>query len=125
MINTIETMLRNFECGKLTRRQLAVSLATLVASAPTAAKEQGLRAVSINHVTVKVPDLHRTSEFYQQFFAMPLKQQSANTHILAVGTSFFGVEQGDSSTARVDHFDFGIADFNADEARAKLRQLNL
>ena len=125
MIRTIETMLSNFERGKLTRRQLALSLATLVAGAQTAPKEKGLRAVSINHVTVKVPDLHRTSKFYQEFFTMPLKQQSANTHILGVGDSFFGIEQGDSKTASVNHYDFGIAGFNADEARAKLKKLNL
>jgi catechol 2,3-dioxygenase-like lactoylglutathione lyase family enzyme len=125
MIRTIEKMLSDFECGKLTRRQLALSLATLVAAAQTPPKEKGLRAVSINHVTVKVPDLHRTSNFYQEFFAMPLKQQSATTHILGVGNSFFGIEQGNGQTATVDHYDFGIAGFNADEARAKLKKLNL
>jgi catechol 2,3-dioxygenase-like lactoylglutathione lyase family enzyme len=125
MIRTIEMMLSEFERGKLTRRQLALSLATLVAGAQTAPKEKGLRAVSINHVTVKVADLHRTSKFYQEFFSMPLKQQSATTHILGVGDSFFGVEQGDSQTARVDHYDFGIAGFDADEARVKLKKLSL
>jgi catechol 2,3-dioxygenase-like lactoylglutathione lyase family enzyme len=125
MIQTIEIMLKHFECGRLTRRQLTLSLAALVAAAQTAPKQKGLRAVSVNHVTVKVPDLHRTSNFYQEFFAMPLKQQSAKTHILGVGDSFFGIEQGDSQTARVDHYDFGIAGFNADEARAKLAKLNL
>src|SRR5579863_9735444 len=125
MIQTIETMLNKFECGKLTRRQLVLSLAALAAVAQPGPQEKGCRAVSINHVTVKVPDLHRTSNFYQEFFAMPLKQQSAKTHILGVGDSFFGIEQGDSQTARVDHYDFGIAGFNADEARAKLAKLNL
>ena len=125
MIQTIETMLKKFERGKLTRRQVALSLATLVAAAQTEAKEKGLQAVSINHVTVKVPDLRRTSDFYQEFFGMPLKQHSATTHILGVGDSFFGIEQGDSQTAKVDHYDFGIAGFNADEARAKLAKLNL
>ena len=126
MIQTIETMLSNFERGKLTRRQLALSLAALVASAQTASKEKSLRAVSINHVTVKVPDLHRTSKFYQEFFGMPLKQQSASTHILGVGNNtFFGVEQSDNKTTSVNHYDFGIAGFNADEARAKLKKLNL
>jgi catechol 2,3-dioxygenase-like lactoylglutathione lyase family enzyme len=125
MIKTIETMLNNFECGKLTRRQLVLSLATLAAGAQTAPKEKGFHAVSINHVTVKVPDLHRTSNFYQEFFEMPIKQQSATTHILGVGNSaFFGIEQGDGA-ARVDHYDFGIARFNADDIRAKLRKLNL
>jgi catechol 2,3-dioxygenase-like lactoylglutathione lyase family enzyme len=125
MIRTIEKMLSDFECGKLTRRQLAVSLATLVASAQTTPKPKGLKAVSINHVTLKVPDLHRTSKFYQEFFGMPLKQQSATIHILGVGDSFFGLEQGTGQPAHLDHYDFGIADFNADEARAKLKALNL
>src|SRR6202162_5029378 len=125
MIQTIETMLSNFECGKLTRRQLILSLATLTAAAQTAPKAKGFRAVSINHVTVKVPDLHRTSNFYQEFFEMPLKQHSAKTHILGVGDCFFGIEQGDGEAARVDHYDFGIAGFDADDVRAKLRKLNL
>lgn len=125
MIETIEAMMNKFECGKLTRRQLVLSLAAVAAGAQSAAKEEGFRAVSINHITVKVPDLHRTSSFYQEFFEMPLKQHSAKTHILGVGDCFFGIEQGDSQAARVDHFDFGIAGFDADAVRTKLSKLNL
>lgn len=125
MIETIEAMLNKFECGKLTRRQLVLSLAAVAAGAQSAAKEEGFRAISINHITVRVPDLHRTSSFYQEFFEMPLKQHSAKTHILGVGDCFFGIEQGDSQAARVDHFDFGIAGFDADAVRAKLSNLNL
>ena len=126
MIRTIETLLQDFERGALTRRQLTISLAALVTGAQAAPKETELKAVSINHVTVKVPDLHRTSQFYQEFFGMPLKQQSKTTHILGVGNSFFGIEQGETGAkATVDHYDFGISGFNADEARAKLRKRNL
>jgi catechol 2,3-dioxygenase-like lactoylglutathione lyase family enzyme len=124
MIQTIEKMLDNFERGVLSRRQLALSLAALVTGAQAAPRAAELKAVSINHVTVRVPDLHRTSQFYQEFFGMPLKQQSAKIHILGVGNSFFGIEQGDGPGATVDHYDFGIAGFNADEARAKLRKRN-
>ncbi len=132
MIETIERMLADLERGKLNRRQVAVSLATLATgtfAAPGAlaapAKPAGFRAVSLNHITVRVPDLHRTSQFYQEFFGMPLRQQAAKVHILGVGTSFFGIEQGESQAATVDHYDFGIADFNADEVRAKLSELHL
>ena len=125
MIQTIETMLNKFECGKLTRRQLVLSLAALAAVAQPGPQEKGCRAVSINHITVKVPDLHRTSKFYQEFFGMPLRQQSATTHILGVGKSFFGIEQGDNQPASVNHFDFGIETFNADAIRARLTELNL
>jgi catechol 2,3-dioxygenase-like lactoylglutathione lyase family enzyme len=120
----IERMVRDFECGRLTRRQLAASLAALVTGAQAAPKPSGLKAVSLNHVTVRVPDLQRTSQFYQEFFGMPLKQHSANTHILGVGSSFFGIEQkGDR--AALDHYDFGISGFNADDVTAKLKARNL
>jgi catechol 2,3-dioxygenase-like lactoylglutathione lyase family enzyme len=132
MIETIERMISDLERGKLTRRQFAVSLATLaggafaapsvLASPPAPA---GFRAVSLNHVTVRVPDLHRTSQFYQQFFGMPIRQQSATVHILSVGNSFFGIEQGTSQTPTVDHYDFGIENFDADAVRARLREMNL
>lgn len=131
MLQAIELMLNEFERGKLTRRQFALSLAalsagTFVASAASAVVTQpALKAVSLNHVTVRVPDLHRTSQFYQEFFGMSLRQQAAKVHILGVGDSFFGIEQGDGQAATVDHFDFGIANFNADEARARLRERNL
>jgi catechol 2,3-dioxygenase-like lactoylglutathione lyase family enzyme len=132
MIETIERMLTDLERGKLTRRQFAVSLATMAAGAFAAPgvlsaqeKPTGFHAVSLNHVTVRVPDLHRTSQFYQEFFGMPLRQQAPKVHILGVGSSFFGIEQGDGQAATVDHFDFGIANFNADEFRAKLSERHL
>lgn len=124
MLQAIEKVLGDFESGRMTRRQVALSLAALTAVAQTPAREKGFRAVSINHVTLKVPDLHRTSRFYQELFEMPLKQQSATTHILGVGSSFFGIEQGEGP-ARVDHYDFGIAAFDADRMRARLRRLQL
>jgi catechol 2,3-dioxygenase-like lactoylglutathione lyase family enzyme len=122
MIQTIETLINQFECGTLNRRQLALSLAAALGTAKAAPKDQELKAVSINHVTVRVPDLQRTSRFYQKFFGMPLKQQSARVHILGVGNGFFGIEQGDGKAATVDHYDFGISGFNADEARSKLKK---
>jgi catechol 2,3-dioxygenase-like lactoylglutathione lyase family enzyme len=132
MIETIEGMLRDLKRGRLTRRQFAVSLAALttgmlaIPGALAASPEPtGFPAISLNHVTVKVPDLHRTSRFYQEFFGMPLRQQSATTHILGVGKSFFGIEQGDGQPATVNHYDFGIANFNADAMRARLSELHL
>lgn len=93
MQKVIEYMLSDFERGRLTRRQLAVALAALVSGAQAAPKLEGLHAVTLNHVTVRVPDIQRTSRFYQEFFGMPLKQHSEKTHILGVGKNFFGIEQ--------------------------------
>jgi catechol 2,3-dioxygenase-like lactoylglutathione lyase family enzyme len=120
----IEKLLNDFERGRLTRRQIATALAALVSGAQAAPKDEGLKAVTLNHVTVRVADVHKTSQFYQEFFGMPLKQHSEKTHILGVGKSFFGIEQK-GSPAALDHYDFGIAGFDADAVLAKLKVRNL
>jgi Glyoxalase/Bleomycin resistance protein/Dioxygenase superfamily len=117
MIETIERMLNAMERGKLSRRELVVSLAALAVGASTAAgatvapAKTGFQAVSINHVTVRVPDIHRTSQFYQEFFGMPLRQQSA-TVLFSVSEIPFLALSKPEGTATVNHFDFGIANFN-------------
>src|SRR6202050_1323831 len=120
----IDKLISDFERGGLSRRELALSLAALVSSAQSAPGESGMRALSLNHVTVRVPDVQRTSRFYQELFGMPLKQHSEKTHILGVGKSFFGIEEKDGGPA-LDHYDFGIAGFDADRAAAKLKARNL
>ena len=121
----IEKLLNDFERGSLNRRQLATALAALVTgSAQAASKSDGVKAVTLNHVTVRVADVQKTSKFYQEFFGMPLKQHSDKTHILGVGKSFFGIEQK-GTAAELDHYDFGIAGFDADALLAKLRARDL
>ncbi len=122
----IEKLLTDFERGGLTRRQLAAALAALVSGAAQAApqKDEGLKAVTLNHVTVRVPDVHKTSQFYQEFFGLPLRQHSEKTHILGVGKSFFGIEQKPGGPA-LDHYDFGVAGFDAERVLAKLKARDL
>ena len=118
----IEKMLGDFENGRLSRRQLAVHLAALATGVVGATKVQAapsLKAITLNHVTVKVPDLHKTSRFYQEFFGMKLAQQSATIHILTVGNSFYGIEQKSGGPA-LDHYDFGIEGWDAAEMRRKV-----
>jgi catechol 2,3-dioxygenase-like lactoylglutathione lyase family enzyme len=123
----VEKMLGDFERGRLSRRQLAVHLAALAtgAVAATAANAApGLKAISLNHVTVKVPDLHKTSNFYQQFFGMKLAQQSKTIHILSVGDGFFGIEEKPGAPG-LDHYDFGIEGWDAKAMRAKVASAGL
>jgi catechol 2,3-dioxygenase-like lactoylglutathione lyase family enzyme len=120
----IDKLIGDFERGRLTRRQLVLSLSVLITGAQAAPNSSGMRAVSLNHVTVRVPDVQRTSQFYQELFGMPLKQHSETTHILGVGKGFFGIEQKHGGAA-LDHYDFGIAGFHAAEVTAKLKARNL
>jgi catechol 2,3-dioxygenase-like lactoylglutathione lyase family enzyme len=121
---TIEKLIGQFERGAMTRRQLALSISALFATSRSATAAPDMQAVTLNHVTLKVADVQRTSKFYQEVFGMPLKQHSDKTHILGVGKSFFGIEQKPGGPA-LDHYDFGIANFNADVVTAKLKARNL
>jgi catechol 2,3-dioxygenase-like lactoylglutathione lyase family enzyme len=122
----VEKMLTDFERGALSRRQLAATLTGLAAAAALPASlatpalaAPSLKAITLNHVTVRVPDLQKTSKFYQEFFGMKLAQQSKTIHILGVGESFFGIEQK-SGAAALDHYDFGLQDWDAKAMRAKV-----
>ena len=118
----VEKMLTDFEQGVLSRRQLAATLTGLAAAAAMpspALAAPSLKAITLNHVTVRVPDLQKTSKFYQQFFGMKLAQQSETIHILSVGESFFGIEQKPGAAA-LDHYDFGLEGWDAKAMRAKV-----
>ena len=118
----VEKMLNDFERGMLSRRQLAATLTGLAATAaamPAALAAPSLKAITLNHVTVRVPDLQKTSKFYQDFFGMKLAQQSKTIHILGVGESFFGLEEKPGPAA-LDHYDFGLEGFDAKAMRAKV-----
>jgi catechol 2,3-dioxygenase-like lactoylglutathione lyase family enzyme len=119
----VEKMLSDFERGVLSRRQLAATLtglATAAVTMPAALAAPSLKAITLNHVTVKVPNLQKTSKFYQDFFGMKLAQQSETIHILSVGESFFGIEQK-PGPAGLDHYDFGVEGWDAAAMRAKVK----
>jgi catechol 2,3-dioxygenase-like lactoylglutathione lyase family enzyme len=123
----VEKMLGDFENGRLSRRQLAVHLAAFASGAAAATRAEAapsLKAVSLNHVTVKVPDLHKTSDFYQKFFGMKLAQQSKTIHILSVGDGFFGIEEK-PGPAGLDHYDFGLEGWDAKAMRGKVAAAGL
>src|SRR5260370_10250184 len=121
---TIEKLIGQFERGAVTRRQLALSITALFAAERSASAAPDMKAVTLNHVTLKVANVQRTSKFYQEVFGMPLKQHSDRTHILGVGKRFLGIEQKPNAPA-MDHYDLGIANFNADEVTARLKARNL
>jgi len=123
MERIIEDLVSDFERGKLSRRQLVSGIGALAAGARTASAAATFKAVNINHVTSRVPDLQRASKFYQDVFGMTLQQHSATLHLLGVGKNVWGLEQGKDKTAVVDHVSFGIENFRQDDAVAKLKKL--
>jgi len=127
MQQLIEKLVVDFERGKLSRRQLAATLAGLVAAGATAAPSASdFKTVSISHVTLRVPDVQRSTKFYQEVFGMPMKEESPTVKILSItANSFFGIEAANEKGTAVDHFSFGIEKFKAEDAATKLEKRGL
>ena len=72
MQQLIDKLVADFEKGKLSRRQLASALAGLVATGANAAPSSSdFKAVSVNHVTLRVPDVQRSTKSYQDVSGCP------------------------------------------------------
>src|SRR5579862_2072229 len=124
-------MITELERGKLTRRQFSVFSYPgrwLVGSPGRARSSTGAGRLPGCQCEPYHREGSRPSPHVQVLSGVlwqPLRQWSATTHIVGVGKSLFGIEQGDNQPASVNHFDLGIENFNADAIRARLTELDL
>jgi catechol 2,3-dioxygenase-like lactoylglutathione lyase family enzyme len=124
MQQLIEKMVNDFENGKLSRRQLASAIAALASTNASAAPASSdFKAVNVNHVTLRVSNVERSTKFYQEVFGMPMRTASPNLNILALNANcFFAVEAAKDKSPAIDHFSFGVQNFKFDDAMAKLKK---
>ena len=92
---TVESLLTGYESGRVSRRELVLSL-TALAAAPLTSRAQSdvLKAQTLNHVSLIVSDLDRSVAFYQRLFGLPVKSRQTGGVNLGVGDGFVGVYQG-------------------------------
>jgi predicted enzyme related to lactoylglutathione lyase len=122
MSQTIDSLLGDYETGRLSRRDLVLTLAAL-AAAPAAAQSAALRARSLNHVSLIVSDLERSVDFYQRVFGLGVRSQQTGGVNLAVGDAFLGIYQaGAGAPAQINHFCFGLDGFDAAQTVAALER---
>jgi catechol 2,3-dioxygenase-like lactoylglutathione lyase family enzyme len=122
MEHLISNLLGRYEKGSLTRRELIQGLAMLtVASGTLSAADTGFAAATINHVSIQVSDIKRSTEFYMRAFGLP-KRKAGNPDAvrLGVGPSHLTLRQ-EKPSGNVDHFCLGIDKFNHDSAVRDLK----
>jgi catechol 2,3-dioxygenase-like lactoylglutathione lyase family enzyme len=131
MQDCVENLVRLFEHGTLTRRQLVQALlaaaapSTMVASAHAdTASSPTFQGRSLNHVTLSVTDVERSKEFYSRLLGGSIsfetekgaKVEGAN---LAFPDCFMGLYK--LGEPRVHHFCVGVENFSIDGALEKLK----
>ncbi len=119
----ISNLVDRFERGALSRRELIQGLGmVLAASTPALGQTQkaGLQGMRIDHVSVQVADLARSSAFYQSLFNFRVVSEDKENQIVRLGTAANMVSLHQKSPIGVDHFAIGIENFNKDDVTRKL-----
>ena len=132
MESIIDDLVRRFERGTLTRRQLIQGLSTLVAATGAsraraeAAQAGGLRGTGIDHVSILVNDLQRSATFYQSVFGMTPVSEDKPNQILRLGMKRTIVSlRHEGPSGVVDHFAISVENFNRDAVTEQLKQHGL
>jgi catechol 2,3-dioxygenase-like lactoylglutathione lyase family enzyme len=118
MKDTISRLLKTYENGKLSRRDLVQGLALLAASSG-AASAAGFQGNSINHVSLYVNDLQRSSDFYQRVFGCTVNKRDGNNQLM-FGKNFLVLRPG-KPPGKVDHIAIGVDNFKKDSVTADLK----
>jgi len=114
----LDDLLKRYENGSITRRELLAALSALLVSAPLAAGAQApVGAVKqLNHVSIFVPNVQKSAEFYQGLFSMPVLTRQDPGINLNTGAGFVGIypTQGGTTTGSINHLCLGLENFDAD-----------
>ena len=138
MEHIISQLLREYEHGKVTRRQLIRTLASAAAAtaAVSTAEAAPANAVSINHVSMQVADYTKTRDFYAGLFGMKVSDDDGKTQCrLTFGDNILIPRNASSRPGGkpgVDHIAYTLANWDTDksvkpavEVELKRRGLNI
>jgi catechol 2,3-dioxygenase-like lactoylglutathione lyase family enzyme len=118
MKRTISRLLEAYENGKMSRRDLVQGLALMAATAETASAA-GFQGNSVNHISLYVGNLERSTDFYQRTFGCTVNKRNGNNQ-LVLGKNFLVLRPGNPA-GKVDHFAIGVDGFNKDAVAADLK----
>ncbi len=125
MDELLDTLVRTYEHGKCTRREL---LAALIAVTASSAYGQGSGAIAtaplktseLNHVTLRVKDLSRSKDFYGRLLGLSLLKEEKDVCRLGLGRGFLALWQ--DPTPGFDHWCVGVEPFEREPLRRRLER---
>ena len=118
MKTAISKMLEAYENGTMSRRVLVQGLALLAAGSGVA-EAAGFQGNSINHVSLFVSNLQRSTDFYQRVFGCSVNKRDGNNQLM-FGKDYLVLRPGNPA-GKVDHFAIGVDNFNQDPVTADLK----
>jgi catechol-2,3-dioxygenase len=125
----VSNLLKRFEMGALTRRELVQALAMLTAAGASNAQAPaaGLKGAKIDHMSIQVTDLPRSIAFYQKIFGLTIASEDKPNEIVRLGANgkVLVSLHHKNPTGIVDHFAIGVERFNKDAVTSQLKALGV
>ena len=148
MESVISQLVKQFEDGRVTRRQLIEALAgvALAASsgASVTAQTSGFKTLNLDHLSYQATDYRRTRDFYAGVLGMTVANDDGKANcevqfgdargvgvrdrgMMSIHTLMAATGQAATTTPRlgVDHIAWKIDDWNTDRVRAELERRGL
>ena len=101
----------------ISRRALLCAMPGMLLARKVLAQGGGtpIRVRTLNHATLTVTDVKRSTDFYQGLFGMPIQGRQGSTVALRIGTGphALALSQGGGAPG-INHFCLGVEDFNVD-----------
>ncbi len=134
MENLITKLLDDFDCGRMTRRQLIKSLSVVAAAATGAAPalgegSKGFKAVAVNHISYQVNDYAKTRDFYADLLGMKaVGDTGKQCNLVIAGTNTFLIPRNAPegiTPPRIDHVAYTIEHWDKNAVKAELERRGL
>ena len=133
MLEALETTLREFEDGRIGRRQAMARLGALVAAVasgagasaqPRPAEKPTFQATALNHIALRVEDVARARDFYQKHLGLTVSSDDAPVNcFMNVGDNFLALFRGEQPG--LDHYCYTVPGYDAGEAVERLKAAGL
>ncbi len=127
----IERIVRNFERGGLSRRQLILQLTAFAAAvsqlpraaAAATAGESTFEATEIDHVALSVTDIARSRAFYEKHLGLTVMTEGERSCFLRCGDNFVALFK--AAEPRMHHYCYAVEEYEAGRAVKRLQAAGL
>ncbi|MGD8280903.1 MAG: VOC family protein [Gemmatimonadota bacterium] len=129
-MHSVETLVRDFEERRITRRELVATLIALMAAPKAATADQEVTAVArartLNHVSIGVSDVESSAAFYQRLLGLEVVSRPGNGGInLGLGDGFLGIYSIPGFVGQAHHVCLGVDDYDPDAIAERLDSVGL
>lgn len=131
MEHIIAGLLKDFEDGKVSRRQLIKSLAMIAVAAPAAAAAPPApwRTVCLDHISYAVADYKKSAAFYSDLMGWEIRNDNGKNQstlrIGSVGDIIIRNRREPAEIGIINHISFGIEPWNTEAVEAELKRRGL